>query len=37
MTTNQSSLEFGFHLFTGYVLSGLLLSVLIERRKKERG
>ena len=31
MTTNNSSLEFGFYLFTGYVVLGLVLSVLEER------
>ena len=32
MTTNNSSLEVGFHLFAGYCLIGLLISLLIERR-----
>lgn len=31
MTTNQSGLEFGFYLFTGFVLLGLVLSVFVER------
>lgn len=31
MTTNKSALEFGFYLFTGYVVLGLVLSLLIER------
>lgn len=32
MTTNNSSLEFGFYLFMGYCIVGLLISLLIERR-----
>ncbi|MEO8589140.1 MAG: paraquat-inducible protein A [Flavobacteriales bacterium] len=32
MTTNNSTLEFGFYLFTGYCITGLLISLLIERR-----
>jgi hypothetical protein len=32
MTTNNSSLEIGFHLFTAYCIMGLLISVLITRR-----
>ncbi|MFZ1617863.1 MAG: paraquat-inducible protein A [Flavobacteriales bacterium] len=31
MTTNNTELEFGFYLFTGYVVLGLVLSVLVER------
>ena len=31
MTTNNSALEFGFYLFTGYVVLGLILSTLLER------
>ncbi len=31
MTTNNSALEFGFYLFTGYVVLGLVLSTLLER------
>ena len=31
MTTNNSTLEFGFYLFTGYCITGLLISLLIER------
>lgn len=34
MTTNNSALEFGFYLFTGYVVLGLVLSLLIERGAK---
>ncbi|MEO8734859.1 MAG: paraquat-inducible protein A [Flavobacteriales bacterium] len=31
MTTNNTELEFGFYLFTGYVVLGLVLSVLLKR------
>ncbi len=34
MTTNQSGLEFGFYLFTGFVLMGLVISTLVERGLK---
>lgn len=34
MTTNNSALEFGFYLFTGYVVLGLVLSLLVERGAK---
>ncbi len=35
MTTNQSGLEFGFYLFTGFVLLGLVISTLVERSLKD--
>ena len=35
MTTNQSGLEFGFYLFTGFVVLGLVLSTLVERGLKD--
>lgn len=35
MTTNQSGLEFGFYLFTGFVILGLVISTLVERGLKD--
>lgn len=35
MTTNDTELEFGFYLFTGYVVLGLVLSVLVEKGVKD--
>jgi uncharacterized paraquat-inducible protein A len=31
MTTNNTALEFGFYLFTGYVVLGMVMSVLLKR------
>jgi type III secretory pathway component EscR len=35
MTTNKSALEFGFYLFTGFVLLGLVISAFMDREVSE--
>ena len=35
-TTNNSVLQTGFYLFTGYCIIGLLLSAMIDKRMGER-
>jgi len=37
MTTNNTELEFGFYLFTGYVVLGMMMSVLLKRAIPGKG